>query len=233
MAERDGDRVMSESLGWRERLRGLLDSEESEEPEHVEESEFVVSEAALGVVMECRGEPVEDVVEALSSLPDSGFVEASRVVYQLVNEGELRLRDPDPPGDIPSYLFSWYSLWFWVVLGFLVVVSLSVFVLPQVSPWVYLRYVGGAVYVLYVPGAVFIEMLYPKRVELEDLERFALGVGLSLAIVPLVGLVLNYTPWGIRLNPIYVGLSMLTIVFGGAGVYRKYQYFRLGLEADR
>ena len=26
-----------------------------------------------------------------------------------------------------------------------------------------------------VPGAVFIEMLYPKRDELEDLERFALG----------------------------------------------------------
>src|SRR4030042_1168050 len=46
----------------------------------------------------------------------------------------------------------------------------------------------GAVYVLYVPGYTLIEALYPKRNELERLERFALGVGLSLAVVPLVGL---------------------------------------------
>jgi uncharacterized membrane protein len=118
------------------------------------------------------------------------------------------------------------------VLGFLGVTSLAVFILPQNEPWVYLRYIFGAVYVLYVPGAVFIEALYPKRDELEDLERFALGVGLSLALVPLVGLVLNYTPWGIRLNPIYAGLSLLTLVLVGVGVYRKYGYHMLALEGS-
>jgi uncharacterized membrane protein len=117
------------------------------------------------------------------------------------------------------------------VAGFQVLVGLAVFVFPQTVPWVYVRYVSGAVYVLYVPGAVFIEMLYPKRDELEDLERFALGVGLSLALVPLVGLVLNYTPWGIRLNPIFAGLALIVMVFSLAAVYRKYGYFALSQEA--
>jgi uncharacterized membrane protein len=128
-------------------------------------------------------------------------------------------------------LFGFYSLWFWAVVGFMVVTSSAVYLFPQVDPWIYLRYVFGAVYVLYVPGAVFIEALYAKRSELEGLERFALGVGLSLAIVPLVGLVLNYTPWGIRLDPIITALSLLTVALGLAAVYRKYEYHMLGLEA--
>ena len=83
---------------------------------------------------------------------------------------------------------------------------------------------------LYLPGFTFIEALYPKKDELEELERFALGVGLSLALTPLVGFVLNYTPWGIRLNPITAAISLLTLTFGLVGVIRKYQYNMLALE---
>jgi uncharacterized membrane protein len=70
-----------------------------------------------------------------------------------------------------------------------------------------------------------IEALYSKRDELDRLERFALGVGLSLAVVPLVGLVLNYTPWGIRLDPVFAALILLTLALGCIGVYRKYGYW--------
>ncbi len=214
---------------WRDRVRDFLAVEEVEEEEYVEEPELEVSDEVRAVVMGTRGGSLES---ALARLKGHGLstVEASRVLYFLDGRG-VRLVDPDPPRSLPGYALSWYSSWAWVVVGFLVVVSLAVFVLPQVEPWIYVRYVAGAVYVLYVPGAVFIEMLYPKRGELEDLERFALGVGLSLAIVPLVGLVLNYTPWGIRLNPIYAGLSLLTLGFTFTAVYRKYMYHMLALEA--
>ncbi|MBD3171178.1 DUF1616 domain-containing protein [Candidatus Bathyarchaeota archaeon] len=170
----------------------------------------------------------------MNVLKTEGFseVEASRILYYGDKYELIRLIDADPPRNFVTYLFSWYSMWAWSVLLFLFVSTLSVYVLPQVEPWIYLRYIFGAIYVLYIPGAVFIEALYPKREELEDLERFALGVGLSLALVPLVGLVLNYTPWGIRLNPIYAGLSLLTILLTCVGVYRKYAYHLLGLEAS-
>lgn len=42
---------------------------------------------------------------------------------------------------------------------------------------------------------------------IDGIERVALSFGLSIAIVPLIGLVLNFTPWGIRLTPIVVSLT--------------------------
>jgi uncharacterized membrane protein len=97
--------------------------------------------------------------------------------------------------------------------------------MPQVYPLVYVRYLCGALLVLYVPGFTLIEALYPKADELERLERFGLSVGLSIALVPLVGLVLNYTPWGIRLDPSLTSLMLLVLVLGFMGVYRKYGYW--------
>ena len=228
MVERDGGELMS----IRDRLRNFFSVEEIEEEEEMFEPEYEVPEVARAVVIESRGKGLDDVLGALN---DAGFgeVEASRVLYYMEQYGDIHLVDSDPPRSLPGFVSSWSSAWFWLVLGFQVVVALSVFVLPQVDPWIYLRYISGAVYVLYVPGAVFIEALYPKRDELEDLERFALGVGLSLALVPLVGLVLNYTPWGIRLNPIFAGLTLLVVGFSCAAVVRKYSYHLLTLEARR
>jgi uncharacterized membrane protein len=106
----------------------------------------------------------------------------------------------------------------------------SIYILPQVVPFTWLRVGLGLLTSLYLPGYVFIEALYPRGDDLDELERFALGVGLSIALTPLVGFVLNYTPWGIRLDPITVSISLLTIVLGLIGVYRKYQYHLLGME---
>jgi len=218
---------------WLDRVREFFESSEDSEEEEVEEEyaeEFNVPEEAAQLVKDSSGESVEAIIEHLM---DNGFslTEASRILYVMSQRGEITLQDSNPPRTLPNYFWSWYSGWFWAVIGFLIIVTSSVFLFPQREPWLYVRYIAGAVYVLYVPGAVFIEMLYPKRDELEDLERFALGVGLSLALVPLVGLALNYTPWGIRLTPIFISLTLMTLVMAVVAVYRKYEYHLLRLEA--
>ncbi len=71
-----------------------------------------------------------------------------------------------------------------------------------------LRVVLGLPFVLFFPGYALIAALYPRRDDLDGIERLALSLGLSLAVVPLVGLALNYSPWGIRLTPILVGLTL-------------------------
>jgi uncharacterized membrane protein len=43
------------------------------------------------------------------------------------------------------------------------------------------------------------------------LERVVLSFGASVALVPTVGLVVNFTPWGLRLVPILAGLTLLTV----------------------
>jgi uncharacterized membrane protein len=84
--------------------------------------------------------------------------------------------------------------------------------------------------VLFLPGYAFIKMLFPQKVpiptssaELDTIERIALSIGMSLALTPIVGLILNYTPWGIRLTPITLSLLAMTAIFATAGIIREHQ----------
>ncbi|MEM1828890.1 MAG: DUF1616 domain-containing protein, partial [Desulfurococcaceae archaeon] len=75
---------------------------------------------------------------------------------------------------------------------------------------------------LFIPGYSLVEALYPREEDLSPLERMALSIGLSLAVVPLIGLILNYTPWGIRLLPIITSTTIFTITILVIAAYRKY-----------
>ena len=84
-----------------------------------------------------------------------------------------------------------------------------------------LRVVFGLPLVLFVPGYVLIAALFPRDDDLDWLERAALSFGLSIAVVPLIGLFLNYTPWGIRLDPVLVSLSLFVIAMAVAAAARR------------
>lgn len=79
----------------------------------------------------------------------------------------------------------------------------------------------GLLMVLFVPGYVLIAALFPKKGDLDGIERVALSFGLSIAVVPLIGLGLNYTPWGIRLTPVVVSLAIFTIAMAAAANWRR------------
>ena len=53
---------------------------------------------------------------------------------------------------------------------------------------------------LFFPGYSLILALFPKKDQIGGIERVALSFGLSIATVPLIGLILNYTPLGITLE---------------------------------
>jgi uncharacterized membrane protein len=65
--------------------------------------------------------------------------------------------------------------------------------------------------VLFLPGYALIATLFPRKGDLNVIERIALSFGLSIAITPLLGLGSNYTPFGIRLTPVLTVLSVFTI----------------------
>jgi len=71
-------------------------------------------------------------------------------------------------------------------------------------------------------GYALIAALFIRKYDLDAIERIALSFGLSIAITPLLGLALNYTPFGIRLTPILIVLSVFTISLAiGAYVRRN------------
>lgn len=81
----------------------------------------------------------------------------------------------------------------------------------------------GLPFILFIPGYTLIFALFPtKQGEsgINEMERIGLSFGFSIAITSLLGLILNYTPWGIRLEPILLSLFLFTESFGIIALYR-------------
>ncbi|WP_273836286.1 DUF1616 domain-containing protein [Halococcus sp. PRR34] len=62
----------------------------------------------------------------------------------------------------------------------------------------------------------------PRRAgSIDGIERVALSFGLSIAITPLIGLVLNFTPFGIRLVPIVLSIGGFTLLASAVAALRR------------
>ncbi len=100
----------------------------------------------------------------------------------------------------------------------LVLVALVMFVGDSL-----VRQILGLVFILFLPGYAATAALFPENDQIDSIERVALSFGLSIAIVPLIGLGLNFTPWGIRLDPILAAVSAFIIGASLAAWYRRTQ----------
>ncbi len=86
-----------------------------------------------------------------------------------------------------------------------------------------LRVLLGLPFILFIPGYILVFALFPtKKTDhgIDTLERLVLSFGLSIAVVPLIGLLLNYTPWGIKLEPILTSLLLFILGVGLLSIYR-------------
>lgn len=166
--------------------------------------------------------------------PSLGEAETADLVWRLVKRGRVDVEDlPPATGSLLEYLGFWErNLWFYASLAVSLLNVLVVFTVPPELPLVILKWVLGSVFVLLVPGYLALEALFPKGRELDGVERFALSVGLSLALIPLVVLLLNYTPWGIGLVPIAVSLTILTFGLAFVGLGRRFAMSVHTLHAD-
>jgi uncharacterized membrane protein len=158
----------------------------------------------------------------------------------MTDRGTWRLLLPPAVRNLPADLAA-------VIVSVLLTVG-AVFV-PGINDS-FLRVIIGLPFVLFLPGYAFIAALFPEagdepnedrghadegaqprpEEELEDietrggidsLERIALAFGTSIAIVPLIGLVLNFTPWGIRTLPIVVSVGGFTVLSAAIASSRR------------
>ena len=106
-----------------------------------------------------------------------------------------------------------------IVMG--LVLLTDIFVLTPGLSETAVRNILGLPLVLFLPGYALIAALFPAKSDLDGIERTALSFGLSIAVVPLIGLGLNYTPWGIRLLPILISLSVFTFLMCGLAYLRR------------
>jgi uncharacterized membrane protein len=79
----------------------------------------------------------------------------------------------------------------------------------------------GLVVVLLAPGYVLMQTLFARRDDVDGVERLALTLGLSIAAVPLLGLLLNWSPWGIRQAPMAIALTGWVLAFAALAAWRR------------
>jgi len=191
------------------------------------------TETIIQIIKERKPQTVEQLVTLAKEKLQISEREILETILQLQNEGKISLtkQQSQTSLNLTAYLKTEQTLWYWITLTLSAATTAVVFTIPEdFYPWVYVRYVLGTIFVLWLPGYTFIKALFPaeppiktSEKTLDTIERVALSLGMSLALVPIVGLLLNYTPWGIRLTPIVLSLLALTVVFATAAVIREHQ----------
>lgn len=101
------------------------------------------------------------------------------------------------------------------------------------------RIVLGIFFIIFFPGYVLVEALFPQQKGalisskpagldrggshkgMDWIERIALSFGLSIALVALIGLGLNYTVWGITLESVLYSISALIIILSIIAMIRR------------
>lgn len=146
-------------------------------------------------------------------------------VLNLQKQGKLTLLEDTThiPLSLKNYVLSSHSYWYWTIITLALATTATVLTIPESAyPFIYTRYILGSIFVIFLPGFTIIKALFPTK-ELDNIERVALSIGMSLAVVPITGLILNYTPWGIRTAPLTLFLLFLTTIFATAAVIKEYQ----------
>ena len=70
----------------------------------------------------------------------------------------------------------------------------------------------GLLFILFLPGYCLIAIVFPRKEDIEVVEREAFSFGLSTLIAPIIGLILNYTSSGINLTSLLIALAVVTII---------------------
>ena len=164
-------------------------------------------------------------VQLKNDIPEQEIME--RILF-LQEEGRLVLKEQLPPSfSLRNYFFSIHAYWYMLVLALSAITTTLILYNFEQAPIigdisVYARYLFGSIFVLFLPGYSFIKALFPVK-EIDNVERAALSIGMSLAIVAINALILNYTPWGISTNPLTLSLLGITLTLSTIAIVREYQ----------
>jgi hypothetical protein len=158
-----------------------------------------------------------------------------RHILRLESQGKITLKEPalQPSAKLGTYLKTRKATWYWVIIVMATATALTIFTIQEDTyPLIYIRYVLGAIFVLFLPGFSLIKAFFPEK-ELDSIERTALSLGMSLALIPITVLILNYTSWGIRTTPITLTLLALTTIFATAAIIREYQRTTIDMREEK
>lgn len=188
-----------------------------------------LEERVLWVLETANPRTVEEVVDVIrreEPLLAEEIKEITEILRKLNEKGKIQLIElaTGQPSKAASHTedasIQYGNIWLYLVLSSAVATLAAVYLLPPGDALVPVRWALGTLLVTFLPGYATVQALFPGP-NPKNIERFAFSLALSLAIVSVTAFLLNYTPWGVRLDPVVTTLVMYTACVALIAAYRK------------
>ena len=155
--------------------------------------------------------------------------EIQNAVKKLESEKKIMLLEPGTKGHFFDYILRSYNgLSLWLTTAATCLIMALVFLLPNIEPWSYMRMIIGAVFVLFIPGNALVQLLFAHR-NMEQTEQMVLSVGLSIALISIIGLMLKYILLALTVESAVISIGILSITLSAVA---NYSHFLCAKRAD-
>jgi uncharacterized membrane protein len=112
------------------------------------------------------------------------------------------------------------------VLNWILIIDLlSVLLILSIifTPSSVVRVILGLPFLFFFPGFTLASVLFARKKGIGNIEFVALSCGMSIAVTALIGFILNYTPWGIRLETVLDFITVFVFITSAIALIRDAQ----------
>ncbi len=169
-------------------------------------------------------ETVKELVQLVQEQTDAKLEDIEKAVKSLHRKGLVSLDESSRHKEnFVSFLSLPKGRWFWIVIGISLLSFLSILFIPENGTSLsYIRYIFAFILVAFLPGYCLTETLFPLEDSLDLIERLTFSIGLSFAVIALVGLFLSFTPPRLTLGTALPALGFVVIFLAVVALIRKY-----------
>lgn len=183
-----------------------------------------IDEVLITIVAEKKPTSLDTLVQlAKMKMPSLTEVQIIENFSKLEKKGILKLEKKSQPSQsLLDYLKGGESVWYWVTIFVATLTMIITFIDSGNSYFLScLRLIFGVIFILFLPGFVFIKLFFSEN-KSNFIMQLVLSIGLSLAIVPTLGLMLYYFQNSLPDDVITLNIFLFVVIFGSVAVLLRY-----------
>ena len=176
-----------------------------------------VEKTVQKILTEEKPRTVRKLIQRTLELTDADEKQIFKVIKDFEANKVIQLGSPRItralPKSISEYFLkmNYFSIEFWVILSLCLFFFLSVLLIPDTSPVLFIRAISGGIFGILVPGWVITNLIFPRLYEaIDQYERILYSLGINVGIIIFAGLILNQV-WVIETLPFVIIIGSLTL----------------------
>ena len=188
-------------------------------------SEYKAVERKIMEIVESgRASKGSELVEIVVNEMNISEEDAINTIFELEDKEKILFLDIDKhvPDDLQKYLLSSYAYWYWAVITISLLTIFSVFLFQTgTSNLNYARYVLGSVNVLFLPGYCVVKIVFLGE-DITTNRQILYSIGVSVSLISILGLIMNYSPWGLHPAPLAIIEFLVILALSTIGIIREF-----------